>query len=77
MSSSRDTLHLLLLTETENDAESLVSLMRNSGSATRAHQVTSLADLNEQLQDKTWDLMITQPNVGEIPYEELLNSSNG
>ena len=72
MSSSRDTLHLLLLTETENDAESLVSLMRNSGSATRAHQVTSLADLNEQLQDKTWDLMITQPNVGEIPYEELL-----
>jgi len=72
MSSSRETLHLLLLTQTENDAESLVSLMRNSGSATRAHQVTSLNDLNEQLQDKPWDLLISEPQVGDVNYEEML-----
>ncbi|MBL34427.1 MAG: hypothetical protein CMI10_05965 [Oceanospirillaceae bacterium] len=72
MSSSRDTLHLLLLTETENDAEKLVSLMRNSGSATRAHQITSLTDLNEQLQDKTWDLLICHSQVGDVSYEEML-----
>ncbi|MDK2776961.1 MAG: EAL domain-containing protein [Pseudomonadota bacterium] len=72
MSSSRDTLHLLLLTETQNEAESLVSLMRNSGSATRAHQIRSLSDLNEQLQEKSWDLLIAHPRVGDIGYEDLL-----
>lgn len=72
MSTNRDTLHLLLLTETQNDAESLVSLMRNSGSATRAHQITSLQDFNEQLQEKTWDMLIAQPKVGDISYEDLL-----
>lgn len=72
MSTSRETLHLLLLTETQNDAESLVSLMRNSGSATRAHQITSLQDLNEQLQEKSWDMLIAQPKVGDINYEDLL-----
>ncbi|WP_430460186.1 EAL domain-containing protein [Thalassolituus sp. LLYu03] len=72
MSANRDTLHLLLLTETQNDAESLVSLMRNSGSATRAHQITSLQDLNEQLQEKSWDMLIAQPKVGDIAYEDLM-----
>ena len=72
MPSSRDALHLLLLTDTQNEAESLVSLMRNSGSATRAHQIASLSDLNEQLQDKTWDLLIARLQVGEVGYEDLL-----
>ena len=72
MSTSRDTLHLLLMTDTQNDAESLVSLMRNSGSATRAHQITSLQDLNEQIQEKSWDLLIAEPNVDGVSYEDLL-----
>lgn len=72
MSTNRDTLHLLLLTETQNDAESLVSLMRNSGNATRAHQITSLQDFNEQLQEKSWDILLAQPKVGDISYEDLL-----
>ncbi len=71
--SSRETLHLLLLTHTQNEAESIVSLLRNSGSATRAHQIESLADLNEQLQEKSWDLLLAYPQVGDIRYEELLN----
>ncbi len=70
--STRETLHLLLLTHTQNEAESIVSLLRNSGSATRAHQVTSLVDLNEQLQEKSWDLLLAYPQVGEVHYDELL-----
>lgn len=72
MSTSRDPLHLLLLTDTQNDAENLVSLMRNSGSATRAHQISSLQDLNEQLQEKPWDLLIAEPEVDDVNYEDLL-----
>lgn len=59
--SSREILHLLLLTHSQNEAESIVSLLRNSGSATRAQQIHSLADLNEQLQEKSWDLLLARP----------------
>ncbi len=71
--SSRETLHLLLLTHTQNEAEGIVSLLRNSGSATRAHQIQSLADLNEQLQEKSWDLLLAYPQIGDIRYEEILH----
>lgn len=72
MSASRETLHLLLLTESQNDAESIISLLRNSGSATRAHPIASIADFVQQLQEKNWDLVIAQPNITDIDYSELL-----
>ncbi len=70
-SPSRDTLHLLLLTQNQNDAEGLVSLLRNSGRATRAHMVSSLDNFNEQIQDKTWDLVLAEPAAQDINPKEL------
>jgi diguanylate cyclase (GGDEF)-like protein/PAS domain S-box-containing protein len=70
-SSSRDTLHLLLLTHKQNDAEGLVSLLRNSGRATRAHMVSSLDDFNAQIQDKTWDLVLAEPKAQDIDPKDL------
>ena len=69
--SSRDTLHLLLLTHSQNDAEDLVSLLRNSGRATRAHMVSSLDDFSEQIQEKTWDLVLAEPKAQDIEPKEL------
>ncbi|WP_419813260.1 EAL domain-containing protein [Bacterioplanoides sp.] len=71
MPAKRDTLHLLLLMQTQNHAENIVSMLRNSGNATRAHQVSSLADFVEQLQDRSWDLVIAQQHTDEIHWEEL------
>jgi diguanylate cyclase (GGDEF)-like protein/PAS domain S-box-containing protein len=68
---NRDTIHLLLLTESQNHAENIVSMLRNSGSATRAHQVSSVADFVDQLQDKSWDLVLAQPHAQNIQWEEL------
>ena len=70
-SSSRDTLHLLLLTHDQNDAEGLVSLLRNSGRATRAHMVSSLDDFSAQIQDKAWDLVLAEPKAQDIDPKEL------
>lgn len=70
---STDTLHLLLLTNNQNDAEGLVSLLRNSGRATRAHMVSSLEDLNAQIQDKTWDLILAEPKAQGIDPKVLFN----
>ena len=69
--SSRDTLHLLLLTHKQSDAEDLVSLLRNSGRATRAHMVCSLDDFNTQIQEKTWDLVLAEPKAQDIEPKEL------
>lgn len=53
----RKTIRLLILEDSQNEAERIVSLFRDAGSATRAHRVTSLDDLNEALKN-TWDLCI-------------------
>lgn len=71
-SQSRDTLHLLLLTHKQNDAEGLVSLLRNSGRATRAHMITSEADFTAQIQEKSWDLVLAEPDAQGIPPTEIL-----
>ena len=74
--SSRDTLHLLLLTHKQSDAEDLVSLLRNSGRATRAHMVCSLDDFNTQIQEKTWDLVLAEPKAQDIEPKELFKQIN-
>jgi len=71
MPTSRDTLHLLLLTHDQNDAEGLVSLLRNSGRATRAHMVSSITDFTSQIQDKSWDLVLVEPSAQDIDPKEL------
>ena len=55
-----ETIHLLLLDPSHNDAEQIVSLLRNAGRATRAHRVTSEEDLLETLNSGIWDLMVTR-----------------
>ncbi|MFT4776784.1 MAG: diguanylate cyclase (GGDEF)-like protein/PAS domain S-box-containing protein [Oleispira sp.] len=70
-SNSRDTLHLLLLTHNQNNAEDLISLLRNSGKATRAHMVSSLEDFSTQIQEKTWDLVLAEPKAQNIEPKEL------
>ena len=70
--SSREILHILLLTHTQNEAENIVSLLRNSGSATRAQYVSSLAELKDQLQEKSWDLVITFSEINDVRYEDII-----
>lgn len=60
MSKEDDIVHLLLLTETQNEGEQLVSLLRNRGHATRAHHISSGEDLQNNLQGKEWDLLLAQ-----------------
>ena len=68
MSLARDTLQLLLLTQTQNDAEQLVSLMRNSGFSTRARTVVSHAQFEEALKTAQWDVVVADPTLKDIDY---------
>jgi len=65
-----DTYRLLILTESQNDAEGWISLFRKGGHATRAHRVTSLDDLKEHLGEAQWDLLLGDDRHGDLSFAE-------
>ncbi|MBN7771126.1 GGDEF domain-containing response regulator [Marinobacter daepoensis] len=72
MQKKNATIHLLILDPSQNDAESMVSLLRNSGKATRAHRITSEEDLEEALKTSNWDLLLARDLDQEFGPDEAL-----
>lgn len=72
MQKKNATVHLLILDPDQNDAESLVSLLRNSGKATRAHRITSEEDLEETLKAGNWDLLLARDLEQEFNADDAL-----
>lgn len=71
MAIEKKTIRLLILEDSQNEAERLVSLFRNAGRATRVHRLTSSEDLQDALQ-QSWDLLIAAPvSDGLDPGEAL------
>ena len=61
-----DTLFLLVLEDSQNDAEKLISLLRNSGIATRARNIDDEESLELALDESHWDLFIARKSVAEF-----------
>jgi diguanylate cyclase (GGDEF)-like protein len=72
MQKKNATVHLLILDPSQNDAESLVSLLRNSGKATRAHRITSEEDLEDTLKSGNWDLLLARDLEQEFGADDAL-----
>ncbi|MFC4258281.1 EAL domain-containing protein [Marinobacter lacisalsi] len=72
MQKQKTTVHLLIMDPSQNDAESLVSLLRNSGRATRAHRVTSEEDLDEAIRTGQWDLFLARDSREEFIPDDAL-----
>lgn len=72
--SNSDPVRLLILEESQNRAEELIVLLRKAGRATRAHQIESLADLNEQLGSQPWDLMLATGEANGVTPEEAIKA---
>lgn len=72
MQKKTSTVHLLILDPSQNEAESLVSLLRNAGRATRAHRITSEEDLEEAIRTANWDLLLARDVEQEFGPEEAL-----
>eukprot|EP01031_Cornospumella_fuschlensis_P014376 gene14376-17559_t len=73
MAIEKKTIRLLILEDSQNEAERLVSLFRNSGRATRVHRLVSSDDLAEVLQ-QSWDLLIAAPESDNLSPGEALNA---
>jgi len=52
------TIRLLILNDSHAEAERLISMLHNSGRATRAQHIDSEESLIKLLQEQTWDLLI-------------------
>ena len=73
MAIEKKTIRLLILEDSQNEAERLVSLFRNAGRATRVHRLTSSEDLAEALQ-QSWDLLITAPTSEHLDPHEAISA---
>ncbi|MCU1718306.1 EAL domain-containing protein [Pseudomonas sp. 5P_3.1_Bac2] len=71
MAIEKKTIRLLILEDSQNEAERLVSLFRNAGQATRVHRLTGIDDLNEALQH-SWDLLICAPSSEALDPTEAI-----
>ncbi|KZY61962.1 diguanylate cyclase, partial [Oleiphilus sp. HI0065] len=70
MTKSTETLFLLVLEDSQNDAEKLVSLLRNAGLATRAKLVSDEEELDEALSSGNWDLFVARESVADFDLSQ-------
>lgn len=71
MAIEKKTVRLLILEDSQNEAERLISLFRNAGRATRVHRLISGEDLAEVLQ-QSWDLLIAAPHSENLSPTEAI-----
>lgn len=72
MSRTNETIHLLILDSSQNDAEKLVSLLRNSGIATRAKRIETEEELIESLDEQKWDLFLARAAQTEFELSQAI-----
>jgi multidomain signaling protein FimX len=69
---AKEAIRLLICADSQHEAETLTSLLRNSGQPTRAHLVASMEDLQSKLNEKTWDVCLTRMKVSFASAKEIL-----
>ena len=69
MATEAQAIRVLILDDSQNNAERLVSVLRNAGNATRAHRITSVEDLHESLQ-QNWDLCLACPETSFMTAQD-------
>lgn len=62
---TEETLHLVVIDDSSNDAETVSNMLRNAGHAVRAARVEDGEDLRETLKDQAWDMILAKL---EIPF---------
>ncbi len=73
MATEKKTIRLLILEDSQNETERLVSLFRNAGRATRVHRITSSDDLADALQ-QSWDLLISASSSKLLEPSEVIHA---
>ena len=67
------TIKLLIIDHSQNDAELMVSYLRNSGHATRAEYVDSLDGFSELINSGHWDILIARNEAQNLTYTDAID----
>ena len=68
----KNTIKLLLINESDNEGERLISLFRNAGRVARAKRAQSAEELFRMLEQDSWDLLIANDKHPEIVVDQCL-----
>ena len=68
----KSTIKLLLINESENESERLISLFRDAGRVARATRAQSAEELFHMLEQESWDLLIANDKHPEIVVDQCL-----
>lgn len=69
-----ETIRLLILNDSRDEAERLISMLRNAGRPSRAQFVENEESLVKLLQEQTWDLLIGLDNTASVPLASAIKS---
>lgn len=72
MAPKNETVRLLVLHESQDNAEQIVNALKNSGIATRPELVADEDELQDALKDGAWDIMLAGEMTSSIPYDNVL-----
>jgi len=72
--SRKNTLRILVLNESDNEAERLVSLFRSAGRVVRLHRTRDMSDLQNQLGINEWDVAIANNLHHEISPQQFIDA---
>lgn len=72
MSKVNETIFLLILDKSENDAEKMISLIRNSGTPTRAKRVEDEEDILEAIDQQAWDLLLIREKDIDCEISQII-----
>ncbi len=64
---------MLILDPSSNEAEQTINILRNSGHAVRATQITSEEELETALEKQSWDLFIVRDGLSDPSPEQCMN----
>lgn len=59
-----DTIHILVIDDSANDAETVANMLRNAGHAVRAERIEDDEDLRNAVKEHDWDMVLAK----ETPY---------
>lgn len=70
---NNEAIRLLILHDSQDEAEQLINELRNFGHATRAHQIEDEEDLLDVLNGGVWDLFLARPETKQMNVSTALS----
>lgn len=72
--STSNAIRVLVIHDTQNEAEPLINAIRNAGQAVRSHFIASLEELSKIVEEQTWDLLLAKLNTSTVDATEAVAS---